>query len=394
MVVLHIDGQCYDISTFWKKHPGGNVICFYDNLDATNAFYTFHAHSKTAKAWLKSLPKKTESLQNKDQEFTQLLDSWKAKGLYKSNYYEFLLWGTIVTFITYLGFIIQMYQYPILGGIITGLGWAQCGFVQHHAGHLGFTGNPNIDHRIQDFFEGFLKGGSASWWRNRHNKHHAMPNSIGYDGDLRTTPFFAWDDVLVKKVPTFLLRIQHIMVFPMLILYVPLFIVTTKQFMIRKRKYGELALVFAHFYHFSKYCNHINDFILFYVIGYAIQGLYLGLMFSINHMAMPRIENIGDNWFDRQIISTCNWDSSNKVSMYLSGFLNLQIEHHVAPQMPPEHYRYIRKDIMEFAKKRKLPYYDFTFLQGLCLFVSTLKDTAKKELALRASLTRGSSRTH
>ena len=92
---------------------------------------------------------------------------------------------------------------------------------------------------------------------------------------------------------------------------------------------------------------------------------------------MPRIENIGDNWFDRQIISTCNWDSSNKVSMYLSGFLNLQIEHHVAPQMPPEHYRYIRKNIMEFAKKRKLPYYDFTFLQGLCLFVSTLKDTAK-----------------
>ena len=90
MVVLHIDGQCYDISTFWKKHPGGNVICFYDNLDATNAFYTFHAHSKTAKAWLKSLPKKTESLENKDKEFTQLLDSWKAKGLYKSNYYEFL----------------------------------------------------------------------------------------------------------------------------------------------------------------------------------------------------------------------------------------------------------------------------------------------------------------
>ena len=26
---------------------------------------------------------------------------------------------------------------------------------------------------LQHLFEGLCKGGSASWWRNRHNKHHA-----------------------------------------------------------------------------------------------------------------------------------------------------------------------------------------------------------------------------
>ena len=71
--------------------------------------------------------------------------------------------------------------------------------------------------------------------------------------------------------------------------------------------------------------------------------------------------------------------------MYLSGFLNLQIEHHVAPQMPPEHYYKIRKDAIEFAKKRNIEYRDYTFLQGLWLFVKTLKDTADNELKMRNS---------
>lgn len=383
-LTLTVEDKIYDITDFWKKHPGGNVIKYYDNLDATEAFYTFHAKSKKAYLMLKSLPSK-ESVVKTTHDFSTVLKKWKDEGLYNTNYYEFVIWGFVVFVITILGLYLQMLGFPVYGGIITGVGWTHCGFVQHHAGHLGFTGDPKKDHLVQDIFEGLLKGGSGSWWRNRHNKHHAMPNSIGYDGDLRTTPFFAWDDVLVKKVPTPLLRVQHIMVFPMLALYVPLFIVTTKQFMFRRKKWFEMFLVVAHFYLFSRFNTNTKNFILFYFIGYVLQGVYLGLMFSINHMAMERIPDISKEWFDRQLISTCNWSSDSKIAMYLSGFLNLQIEHHVAPQMPPEHYYKIRKDIVKFAKKRGVEYRDYTFLQGLWLFIKTLKDTADKELKLRES---------
>lgn len=383
-LTLTVEDKIYDITDFWKKHPGGNVIKYYDNLDATEAFYTFHAKSKKAYLMLKSLPSK-ESVVKTSHDFSTVLKKWKDEGLYNTNYYEFVIWGFVVFVITILGLYLQMLGFPVYGGIITGVGWTHCGFVQHHAGHLGFTGDPKKDHLVQDIFEGLLKGGSGSWWRNRHNKHHAMPNSIGYDGDLRTTPFFAWDDVLVKKVPTPLLRVQHIMVFPMLALYVPLFIVTTKQFMFRRKKWFEMFLVVAHFYLFSRFNTNTKNFILFYFIGYVLQGVYLGLMFSINHMAMERIPDISKEWFDRQLISTCNWSSDSKIAMYLSGFLNLQIEHHVAPQMPPEHYYKIRKDIVKFAKKRGVEYRDYTFLQGLWLFIKTLKDTADKELKLRES---------
>ena len=382
---LIIRGATYDITSFSKIHPGGNVITFYDGLDATDAFDTFHVHSKKANLMLNSLRIKAIDVIESESSFTTMVQSWKDQGLYHSNYYEFFIWGGVVSMITFLGLWLQMLGYPICGGIITGVGWGQCGFVQHHAGHLGFTGNPRVDHVVQDFFEGFLKGGSASWWRNRHNKHHAMPNSIGYDGDLRTTPFFAWDDVLVNKVPSFLLRVQHILIFPAMLLYVPLFLVTTKLFMIRKKKWYELSIVGLHHVCFGMFCRNIQDFLLFYGLGYSLQGLYLGIMFSINHMAMPRIDNVGDDWFDRQLISTCNWGTNSKIALYASGFLNLQIEHHIAPQMPPEHYMKISKDIQKLAKEKSIPYRNYTFWDGLVLFVQTLKDTADKELNRRRS---------
>ena len=383
-IILTIQGKKYDVTNFSRFHPGGNVIKFYNNLDATDVFHTFHSKSKKAFALLKALPVlETTPYKEDNDDFIQMIKKWNDAGLYKTNYYEFIIWGSVVCGITLLGLYIQMLGYPIWGGIITGIGWTHCGFVQHHAGHIGFTGNTKVDHFTQDLFEGLLKGGSGSWWRNRHNKHHAMPNSIGYDGDLRTTPFFAWDDVLVKKVPTGLLRVQHILVFPMLVLYVPLFIVSTKLFMMRKKKRFEMFLVGLHFYLFSRFNRNTSHFVLFYCIGYALQGLYLGLMFSINHMAMPRIPNISDDWFDRQLISTCNWNTDSKISMYISGFLNLQIEHHIAPQMPPENYYLIRKDIEALAKKKGIPYRKYTFWEGLCLFVYTLKETADKELSLR-----------
>lgn len=378
-----IRGVTYDITSFSKIHPGGNVITFYDGLDATDAFDTFHVHSTKANLMLKSLRIKGVNVNENKSSFETMVQSWKDQGLYHTNYYSFLIWGGVVSLITFLGLWLQMLGYPICGGIITGVGWGQCGFVQHHAGHLGFTGNPSVDHAVQDFFEGFLKGGSASWWRNRHNKHHAMPNSIGYDGDLRTTPFFAWDDVLVKKVPSLLLRVQHILIFPAMLLYVPLFLVTTKLFMIRKKKWHELTIVGLHHIFFALFCKNTQDFLLFYGLGYTLQGVYLGLMFSINHMAMPRIDDVGADWFDRQLISTCNWGANSKVSLYVSGFLNLQIEHHIAPQMPPEHYMKISQDIQKLAKERNIPYRNYTFWEGFVLFVKTLKDTADKELSRR-----------
>ncbi len=43
----------------------------------------------------------------------------------------------------------------------------------HEAGHRAFTGNPKIDKIWHWFFFTFWQGGSAGFWNNQHNKHHA-----------------------------------------------------------------------------------------------------------------------------------------------------------------------------------------------------------------------------
>jgi fatty acid desaturase len=387
LMIIHINGNDYNVTDFIKKHPGGNIIEQYtiDKVyDATDTFNTFHFNSKTAIKILSTLtilntkPYITNDLQ-------KLIYKWKQDGLYKSRLISFTIWASIIFGITLLGYFCLKYGYPILGGIIVGIGWTHCGFVQHHAGHLSITGKPEYDFVIASFFESVLKGGSNRWWRSRHNKHHAMTNSIEYDGDLRTTPFFAWDDILVKKVPTFLLRIQHLLFIPMLILYVPVFFITTKLFVIRKKYWDELGLICFHFYLSSFFYTNLKDFIIFYCIGYALQGLYLGIMFGLNHFSMVRVYDINTEWIKWQLISTCNWGIDSIFAQYISGYLNLQIEHHIVPQMPAENYKHIINDLRIYAKEHNLPYTEISFIKAFYNMINGLRLTAEKELLLRKS---------
>lgn len=101
-------------------------------------------------------------------EFRAMTDSWRARGLYKPDTAFWAVWCTAIVGLCALG----LWVGGVVGGIILGVGWAHCGFVQHHAGHMGYL-------RLQTLFECLIKGGSARWWRNRHTKHHAFPNVPG-----------------------------------------------------------------------------------------------------------------------------------------------------------------------------------------------------------------------
>ena len=60
--------------------------------------------------------------------------------------------------------------------------------------HFAQTGNIKIDRALQIVLYGVGCGMSGSWWRNQHNKHHAMPQKIGHDVDLNTLPLVAFTE--------------------------------------------------------------------------------------------------------------------------------------------------------------------------------------------------------
>jgi len=278
------------------------------------------------------------------------------------------------------------YNRPVLGGVILGVAWAHCGFLQHHCGHVAVSGTRSVDFLLQTFFEGFLKGGSARWWRNRHNKHHAQPNRIGVDGDLATTPLFAWDQKLAKKCFSWSLAVQHLTFLPFLGAYVPVFFYTTKRFMWRKNYFDEIGVVLLHWYVVALFFNlggintgmvggsttvktetqYWHQWAVLYAIGYAVQGMYLGFFFGLNHYAEARMEGNNTSWPRWQTTTAVNWECCEGTSSYAtakawfwavtSGFLNLQVEHHFFPQMPPFAYVIAQPEIEAFCKKHDMPY--------------------------------------
>merc|ERR1712070_1225788 len=122
--------------------------------------------------------------------------------------------------------------------------------------------------------------------RNRHNKHHAKTNVLGEDGDLRTTPFFAWDSTLAKKVPNWSLRTQAFTFLPALGAYVFLFAFTIRKYVVAKRLWHEGILMVAYYmlfwYAISAMGHSFSTGMTYYCVGYCWQGIYLGFFFGLS----------------------------------------------------------------------------------------------------------------
>ena len=97
------------------------------------------------------------------------LKKWRDEGLFEPVPFKAGTYGGVI--VALICFSVYMApNYPVLAGLLVGTCWAHCGFLQHMGGHREMGA---ISFPWQHFFEGLCKGGSASWWRNRHNKHHA-----------------------------------------------------------------------------------------------------------------------------------------------------------------------------------------------------------------------------
>jgi fatty acid desaturase len=90
-------------------------------------------------------------------------------------------------------------------------------------------------------------------------------------------------------------------------------------------------------------------------------NLHSFLVIIPNHAAddIYRFEEPGKSrgeFYLRQIIGTVNYNTgSNKVD-FLHGWLNYQVEHHLFPAIPLNHYQEMQPIVKELCAKYNLPY--------------------------------------
>lgn len=387
---VKIGARLVDVRSF--RHPGGNVLDYFRGQDGTTAFEAFHGHSKAPLRHLKALPNfepggddaAAAQPEAHVAAMTALQAAWRARGLYEPRPAISSAYGLCVVAAIALSCALAP-RAPVLAGLLVGTAWAHCGFLQHMGGHREL-GRPSLV--WQHFFEGLCKGGSASWWRNRHNKHHAKTNVIGEDGDLRTTPFFAWDPQLARQVPDWSLRTQAFTFVPALGAYVFLFAFTVRKFVVVKGLWHEAALMVAHYAAFAAALSRagctLGQAAAFYCVGYAFQGIYLGFFFGLSHFAVERVPATS-TWVESSMQGTVDWAGGSALAGYVSGFLNVQIEHHMAPQMPMENLRAIRADCKALAAQLGQPYRELSFVAAVRLMLGGLWTTGREELARRKS---------
>ncbi|PVD37650.1 hypothetical protein C0Q70_00248 [Pomacea canaliculata] len=348
---LVVDGRIYDVTRWAKKHPGGErIIAHHCGQDATDAWVAFHNDHKAVCKYMQPLlvgllkdEEKKESELIKD--FRDLRAKTEEMGLFKASplfffsimlhilALEVLAWFLIYTcgtsWITLLG-----------ASILLVTAQAQAGWSQHDYGHLSVFKSSWINHSMHIFVINFLKGASSSWWNYRHFLHHAKPNRMRKDPDIRFDHLF----VLGKKQPV-----------------------------------EELLWMVAFF---VRYCVMFASFLgvggtlAFYLWIRFLESHWFVWTTQMNHIPMDVDTDQDDDWVTGQLKATCNVDQSF-FNDWFSGHLNFQIEHHLFPTMPRHNLHKAAPLVKSLCKKHGLDYQSKTLFTAFADIIGSLRKSGE-----------------
>ncbi|MCS6824281.1 MAG: acyl-CoA desaturase [Cytophagaceae bacterium] len=264
--------------------------------------------------------------------------------------------------------------------IFLGIFKALIGFnVSHDAIHGAYSSKEWVNKLMSGTF--YLIGANPYVWRITHNTvHHMYTNIPEHDEDLEIAPMFIRLCDAGKKYK--IQRFQHLYAF---LLYglASISWVFRKDFVkFFKKKIGHFdfskkpAIEYFNLFFFKAvyYTLYVVFPLMFleitwwqYLIGlfamHLSMGLVLGLVFQLAHVvegiSYPRTNeegNIEDAWAAHQMRTTANFGTKDRLTGFICGGLNNQIEHHLFPKVCHVHYPAISDIVKQTAKEYGLPY--------------------------------------
>lgn len=388
-----VQGNVYNMTSFQYTHPGGrHVIKQYAGQDATEVFYAFHKEfekvDKYSKLYLIGKVKPTDEIEDKIErekilkedeirkDFVNVKQAAVKMGLFEPSYTFFFLHGLQIVLSQIAGYYILL-KYgcsfvPLMFALFFHvIAQGQTNWTQHDYGHSSFAKKPKVNKLIHLFFIGLIKGASSGWWIHLHNQHHAKPNVIGKDPDVRIDPVF----VLGQKAPVktaeknankkqkYLYPYdiqQYFFPFAAAALFPFFFQFTTVKFAIDKKRYLDLAsLIPMYIIHFGityYVFGSISSAIAYFLIIRLIESSWFTWVAQSNHVVMDIHEDASsDSWLSLQLRATCNLEKS-WFNDWFTGHLNFQIEHHLFPTMPRHNLYKIQPLVRSLCEKHNIPY--------------------------------------
>lgn len=244
--------------------------------------------------------------------------------------------------------------------------FTQAAFLGHDAAHRQVFTSGKWNNWASLIIGDLFVGMSVGWWNNKHNRHHANPNRIGYDPDIEIPVVQPGSLMTLRQRSRFVawtLDHQGVGFFPFLffqglVLHVSSFQRVFGRKEVPHRKV-EISLILVRLIGFAALAFLVlspGRAGVFLGVQLAVFGFYLGAVFAINHMGMPIVpKNLKLDFFRRQVLTGRNIRGGRLTSFTMGG-LNYQIEHHLFPSMARPQLRHAAPLVKAFCLERDVPY--------------------------------------
>lgn len=400
---IAIKGRVYDVTEFATLHPGGDILFTAAGADATDVFAAFHSSTSAAKLLpslcVGQLDQPTSPLvKNVDVDYVRDIQRLRREvytlRLFDSSklYYVFKLCSTVAicTMSVTLSLFAPTNRLAIvIAGLLMALFWQQCGWLAHDFLHHQVFKYRPLNNVFGILVGNIFQGFSVSWWKNKHNHHHAVPNVTdapsGGDPDIATMPILFWSEKLIEQdgledLPRWMLRNQAILYWPILCMARTSWLLQSIFFQLQPRNpnvtsdFLYLAELLGLALHHGLYfflviriaLSSLWSAVLFHLVCQAAGGLFLGVVFTVGHNAMDVLTEKEMREVDFVRLQVCTTRNVNPhwFTDWFCGGLNYQVEHHIFPSIPRHHLPTAARLFRQFCLKHSIPYTSETLIAG------------------------------
>ncbi|MDP5225710.1 MULTISPECIES: acyl-CoA desaturase [Arthrobacter] len=271
--------------------------------------------------------------------------------------------------------------FQLLVAVGLGILMTQFGFLAHEAAHRQVFSSWGANDWFARLVATGLSGISYAMWQQKHTRHHANPNMIGKDPDIRPG-FVAFHDEAAAKRPRrlhFIAKIQGYLLFLLLPFLGFSLQVDSYRHLLSKGKVDRRALELVILTARIAVVPVLGFIFLppalaigFVLIQQAVFGFYMGATFAPNHKGMKVFaENERADFLTRQVRSSRNI-SGGPFMDFLMGGLNYQIEHHLFPSMPRPALRKAAAFVRNSCREQDIPYTSASLLRSYGIVIRYL----------------------
>lgn len=326
-VILH--GHEYDLTHF--KHPGGNIIEFFDGVDASVVYASTHSHDVSI---LDAYKVKEKQTNKPSYDFTTPFANDVRRLNFKNSHIAPIEWWVRYVLINIVWMYFEvMYVHPtMLNSTCLGITYALIGLCIGHDGSHGAVSTP----RINEFMAMYMNviGLSHTVWFKRHvMQHHPYTNEHKFDPD---TPPYDW----LKRWYAFIIWLLG-----------PSIVFNFKS--ITKTRKRHTAILFRLFFLYRMfYSSYLYGLYVIFVTGFVLSNLFI-----VSHNTKLSKRNAyeeSNDWYKNQVETSSTY--GGKLAGYITGGLNYQIEHHCFPKMNSMYYPFISDKLKKVCKKHEVQY--------------------------------------